>query len=347
MNHPKPDTAAHGPPEVEQLHRRLRAGGGPPRPAGSRPRRRGRGGCGRLRRGLQPPLRRLVRRDRGRPGRQAALVPGAERLGAVGTPAAAAARGGRTGRRRAEDAGPDRRRALPRAVRGGADRRLPDRRPRPGHLQQPALADHDGADPGGGPGLRLGPGDPSRRPRARCSTTGAGRPRRGTGRGCGGIAFCRRRARCGGSTPGRRRCASRAGGCSATSAPSRTSPIKCRPRSRCGPARSGCGRWCSTCPSSSWPTTSRGGWPPGTASASAVTGYTAAEIVGNPRAAEVLHPDAEYREPMLQEWRERAGDFRDWEWRADRQGRLPAVVAWSNLSAHYPVPGWRERGPLE
>ena len=72
-----------------------------------------------------------------------------------------------------------------------------------------------------------------------------------------------------------------------------------------------------------------------------VTGYTAAEIVGNPRAAEVLHPDAEYRERMLQEWRERAGDFRDWEWRLTAKDGSLRVVAWSNLSAHYPVPGWR------
>ena len=71
-----------------------------------------------------------------------------------------------------------------------------------------------------------------------------------------------------------------------------------------------------------------------------VTGYTAAEIVGNPEAPDLLISDAEYRGRMMQEWRERAGDFRDWEWRLTARDGSERVVAWSNLSAHYPVPGW-------
>lgn len=45
-----------------------------------------------------------------------------------------------------------------------------------------------------------------------------------------------------------------------------------------------------------------------------VTGYSAAEIIGNPKALELLYPKRAYRERMMREWKERADDYRDWHW---------------------------------
>jgi len=74
-----------------------------------------------------------------------------------------------------------------------------------------------------------------------------------------------------------------------------------------------------------------------------VTGYSAAEIIGNPRAAELLYPDAEYRTHMFAEWRTK-GDFRDWEWTiACRDGSLRSILR-SNISHSVPVPGWATWG---
>lgn len=74
-----------------------------------------------------------------------------------------------------------------------------------------------------------------------------------------------------------------------------------------------------------------------------VTGYSAAEIIGNPQAAEWLYPDAEYRECMFAEWRNK-GDFRDWEWTiACRDGSTRSILR-SNISQSVPVPGWASWG---
>jgi len=41
-----------------------------------------------------------------------------------------------------------------------------------------------------------------------------------------------------------------------------------------------------------------------------LTGFSADEIVGNPRAMELLYPDADYRRRMLAEWIERGDNYR-------------------------------------
>jgi len=74
-----------------------------------------------------------------------------------------------------------------------------------------------------------------------------------------------------------------------------------------------------------------------------VTGYTAAEMIGNPSAAELLYPDHSYRQRMLAELSAR-GDFRDWEWKiACRDGSERAILR-SNISRSVPVPGWASWG---
>jgi two-component system CheB/CheR fusion protein len=76
----------------------------------------------------------------------------------------------------------------------------------------------------------------------------------------------------------------------------------------------------------------------------AVTGYSAAEIVGNPRALELLYPDPTYRSAMMAEWAARTDDYVGWEWTLRAKDGTPRTIAWSNVSARFPIPGWRTWG---
>ncbi|MCP4404070.1 MAG: response regulator [bacterium] len=71
-----------------------------------------------------------------------------------------------------------------------------------------------------------------------------------------------------------------------------------------------------------------------------VTGYNADEIVGNPKAMELLYPDAASRERMITKWNERGNDYRDWEWDIVCKDRSVKTVSWSNISERFPIPGW-------
>jgi len=58
-----------------------------------------------------------------------------------------------------------------------------------------------------------------------------------------------------------------------------------------------------------------------------VTGYTAKEIVGNPRAMEILYPDAAYRERMMRQWKERGDNYYNWEWKMTaKDGSIKTVL---------------------
>jgi two-component system cell cycle sensor histidine kinase/response regulator CckA len=71
-----------------------------------------------------------------------------------------------------------------------------------------------------------------------------------------------------------------------------------------------------------------------------VTGYSAAEIVGNPQALELLYPDTAYLQRLLAEWGERGSTFRDWEMKLTSKDGDVKTVAWSNISEQFPIPGW-------
>jgi PAS domain S-box-containing protein len=75
-----------------------------------------------------------------------------------------------------------------------------------------------------------------------------------------------------------------------------------------------------------------------------VTGYSSDEIVGNPKAIELLYPDPSYREQMFREFGERGSDFRDWEWELTCKDGSTRDILWSNLSNLYPVEGWATWG---
>ncbi len=73
-----------------------------------------------------------------------------------------------------------------------------------------------------------------------------------------------------------------------------------------------------------------------------VSGYTAAEIIGNPRAMEILYPDTRYRELKLEEaHRRREEEYRSvWELTA-KDGAL-RIVEWFNVGVRLKIPGWLE-----
>ncbi|NEQ20782.1 MAG: PAS domain S-box protein [Microcoleus sp. SIO2G3] len=71
-----------------------------------------------------------------------------------------------------------------------------------------------------------------------------------------------------------------------------------------------------------------------------VTGYTAAEIIGNPRAFEMLYPDTDYLESMMTEWEERGSEYRDWEWTLTSKDGQLKTIAWYNISESFPIQDW-------
>ncbi|MBN1876562.1 MAG: PAS domain S-box protein [Anaerolineae bacterium] len=71
-----------------------------------------------------------------------------------------------------------------------------------------------------------------------------------------------------------------------------------------------------------------------------VTGYSATEIIGNPRALEILYPDAAYRARMLAELGVLGFDFRDQEWTLTCKDGAQKTISWFNISDRFPIPGW-------
>ncbi|GEM_PF-1204428 len=71
-----------------------------------------------------------------------------------------------------------------------------------------------------------------------------------------------------------------------------------------------------------------------------VTGYSADEIIGNPKALELLYPDKAHLQRVLAEWAERSDAFRDWELELTSKDGNVKTVSWSNLSGLFPIPGW-------
>jgi two-component system cell cycle sensor histidine kinase/response regulator CckA len=71
-----------------------------------------------------------------------------------------------------------------------------------------------------------------------------------------------------------------------------------------------------------------------------VTGYKAAEMVGDPGAMERLYPNAAQRMAMLAEWRWPPRDYRAREWELTCKDNTVRVVSWSNISKAFPVADW-------
>lgn len=75
-----------------------------------------------------------------------------------------------------------------------------------------------------------------------------------------------------------------------------------------------------------------------------ITGYTTDEMVGNPRALRRLFPNPGYRKRMLDAYRGRGDDFRNWDWQLLAKDGTPRTISVSNISKYYPIKGWATWG---
>ncbi|MGA7951949.1 MAG: PAS domain S-box protein [Gloeobacterales cyanobacterium] len=75
-----------------------------------------------------------------------------------------------------------------------------------------------------------------------------------------------------------------------------------------------------------------------------VTGYSAEEIIYNPKALELLYPAETYPKQALTEWIQRGNNYRNWEWDIRCKDGTIKTLAWSNLSKQFPIPGWASWG---
>ncbi len=71
-----------------------------------------------------------------------------------------------------------------------------------------------------------------------------------------------------------------------------------------------------------------------------VTGYSAAEIVGNPRAWEMLYPDPAYRHVIEAERSAYGSNYRNVERQITCKDGSIKTIAWSSDADLFPVPGW-------
>lgn len=71
-----------------------------------------------------------------------------------------------------------------------------------------------------------------------------------------------------------------------------------------------------------------------------VTGYTAAEVVGNPHAMHLFYPDPAYRKDMMADWHHCGHNYRNWEWKFTCKDGTVKTIAWSNIADEFPIPGW-------
>ena len=72
-----------------------------------------------------------------------------------------------------------------------------------------------------------------------------------------------------------------------------------------------------------------------------VTGYIAEEVINNPQALELMYPDIQYREKMINEWRAISNDYRNWEWDLICKDGSLKTISWSNISMNFPISGWK------
>jgi PAS domain S-box-containing protein len=71
-----------------------------------------------------------------------------------------------------------------------------------------------------------------------------------------------------------------------------------------------------------------------------ITGYGAAEMVGNPWAGGIFALDPEPGQPARAEGHRSPGDFRGWETEIRCKDGSRRMISWSDISRRVPVPGW-------
>jgi len=71
-----------------------------------------------------------------------------------------------------------------------------------------------------------------------------------------------------------------------------------------------------------------------------VTGYGADEIVGNPKALELLYPDPAYRAEIMKTLDRPTGPIDKLEFELTCKDGTKKTIAWSNMAFRAPIPGW-------
>ena len=74
-----------------------------------------------------------------------------------------------------------------------------------------------------------------------------------------------------------------------------------------------------------------------------ITGYTAREMIGNENAFELLYPDENYRDSLLERWQKGPFDYEDESVITCKDGTL-RTIAWTHRAGTNPVPGWTDWG---
>ena len=72
------------------------------------------------------------------------------------------------------------------------------------------------------------------------------------------------------------------------------------------------------------------------------SGYTAAEMIGNPRAMEILYPDVRYRHAMQAEATRRRREEYSSVWELTAKNGSLRSIEWFNVGARLTIPGWLE-----
>jgi two-component system, chemotaxis family, CheB/CheR fusion protein len=75
-----------------------------------------------------------------------------------------------------------------------------------------------------------------------------------------------------------------------------------------------------------------------------VTGYTSAEVIGNPDVPVLLFPDPVYRGQLVQKHRSLDGQVRNWKLQIRCKDGSEKTIAFSNVSKAVPISGWSEWG---
>ena len=71
-----------------------------------------------------------------------------------------------------------------------------------------------------------------------------------------------------------------------------------------------------------------------------VTGYSAEEVIDNPKAMELLYPDSEYRARVFATMQNYGGDFLNLEFDLTCKDGSQRAISWSNISDKIPISGW-------
>ncbi|WP_185154350.1 PAS domain-containing protein [Fulvivirga sp. M361] len=74
-----------------------------------------------------------------------------------------------------------------------------------------------------------------------------------------------------------------------------------------------------------------------------VTGYRAEEMIGNTKAYEILYPDKNYRERLMESWKAPRDNYED-EVEITCKDGSKRIISWIHRANNYPIPGWADWG---